>query len=68
LAFIGQPPDDPPGRRSRVDRVPTFGLIDPDDDQPARGARPSDRLVRLALGDVDLDTTWVGEDLADLVR
>lgn len=48
-----------------MDRVPTFGLVDPDHDQPAATGRLPDHLVRPPVGQVDLDAIWVGEDLLE---
>jgi hypothetical protein len=51
-----------------VDRLPAVGLVNPDDDQPAGGGCPPDHLTRLSVGEVDLNTIWIGEDLVDLLR
>lgn len=51
-----------------MDRVPTFGLFDPDHDQPTCGGRLADHLVRLPFGQVNLDAIWVIKDLLDLLQ
>lgn len=50
-----------------MDRVSTFGLIDPDHDQPAGVGRPADHLVCLPLRHMHFDTIRIGKDLLDLL-
>jgi hypothetical protein len=51
-----------------MDRVPALGLVDPDDHQPTAGTRAPYHPILLPVGEINLDSMRIAENLVDLLR
>lgn len=51
-----------------MDRIATVAVIDPDHDHPTASRRPSDHLMRLALGQAGLNALAVPKRFFNLMN